>query len=285
MEKEFELFLREKQYVQNVSKNTLIFYKQSFVAFKKYLEVDSIDKLSKPELIKLVANMREQGLTPGNTDAYIRGINPFLSWLYENELTGEHFKIKRQKLEQRVIKTFTEIQIKAIINYKPKDYYEKRLHCVLLLLLDTGIRINEALTLTRSGIDFGNLLITVTGKGNKERIIPFSIELRKTLFRFSKLHNFDLIFSNRYGGKLLYDNLRREFNVLINKIGIEGFDGSFHAFRRCFASQFIKSGGSPFILMRLMGHTTLKQTNEYVKLVTEDLSAEHQRNSILNRLR
>jgi site-specific recombinase XerD len=255
------------------------------VAFKKYLEVDAIDELNKTELIKLVVNMREQGLSAGNTDAYIRGINPFLTWLYENELTAEHFKIKKQRLEKKVIKTFSETQIRAIINYKPKDYYEKRLHCILLMMLDTGVRINEALTLTRSCVDFENLLMTVTGKGNKERIIPFSVEFRKTLFKFIRLHNFELVFCNKHGGKLLYDNLRREFNVLVKKLGLGNFDGSFHAFRRCFASQFIKNGGSPLILMRLMGHTTLKQTNEYVKLITEDLSIEHQRTSILNRLR
>lgn len=93
----------------------------------------------------------------------IRGINPFLTWLYENDLISENLKIKKPKLEQKVMKNFTDSQISAIINYKPKDKYELRLHNLLLLLLDTGVRINEALTITRNSIDFENLLITVLG--------------------------------------------------------------------------------------------------------------------------
>ncbi len=214
--KEFELFLREKAFVHNASKHTLAFYKYSFQAFVK--NGLDFEKLSKPHFIEVVGNMREGGLSANCVDAYIRGLNPFLTWLFENELTPVHHKIKRQKLEQRVMTTFTQAQVKAMINHKPTDYYEKRLHCLLLILLDTGIRINEALTLTRSGVDFDNMLISVIGKGNKERIVPFSVELRKTLFKFLRLHKFDLVFPNRHGGKLNYNNIRRDFSKLVEHL-------------------------------------------------------------------
>jgi integrase/recombinase XerD len=172
--------------------------------------------------------MRESGLSTSCTDAYIRGINPFLSWCFENGLTSAHLKIKRLKIEERVMKTFTDAQVKVIITYKPKDWYEKRFHCLLLLLLDTGIRINEALMLKRDNVDL-DIYCWGARKGNKERIVPFSVELRKTLAKFLNSHKFDLVFPNRHGGKLLYDNTRRDFNALIEKLGIAGFEGSFHA--------------------------------------------------------
>jgi site-specific recombinase XerD len=53
------------------------------------------------------------------------------------------------------------------------------MHAVLCLIIDTGIRINEALSLRRDRIDPDNLLVTVTGKGDEERIVPFSVECRK----------------------------------------------------------------------------------------------------------
>lgn len=289
MEKEFELFIREKRYIQNVSENTILFYRTSYKAFKKHSTINQVADLSKINLLEFIATMRENGISAAGVNAYIRGTNPFLTWLFENELTSEHFKIKKQKCEKRIMKTFTDAQVKAIVNYKPKNVYETRLHILLLLLLNTGVRINEALTLHWSDVDFENLLITVSGKGNNPRIVPFSVELRKHLYKFKKSakfeFKFELVFATRTGGKLMYDNLRRGLNTLIDHLGIEGYDGSFHAFRRCFATSYIKSGGNPLILQRLMGHTTLKQTNEYVQLITEDLSAEHQRTSLLNRLR
>ena len=52
----------------------------------------------------------------------------------------------------------------------------------MLILLDTGCRITEALTLRVREIDFENMLVTLDGKGRKQRVVPFSFELRKALF-------------------------------------------------------------------------------------------------------
>jgi integrase/recombinase XerD len=84
---------------------------------------------------------------------------------------------------------------------------------------------------------------------------------------------------------LRYDNMRRDLNSVLENLGITDFDGSFHAFRRCFATNYIKENGNPLKLQRMLGHTTLTMTNKYVRLVSDDLSKEHQRTSILNRLR
>jgi site-specific recombinase XerD len=82
-----------------------------------------------------------------------------------------------------------------------------------------------------------------------------------------------------------YNNLRRNFISLFEKLGIENFDGSFHAFRRCFARNFVRSGGNLFYLQKLLGHTNLRMSREYVELESEDLQKEHHRTSLLNRIR
>jgi integrase/recombinase XerD len=183
------------------------------------------------------------------------------------------------------MKSFSAPQLVAMLSHKPKTFHERRLHTLLLVLLDTGMRINEAITLSRDNIDLENLLITVTGKGNKQRMIPFSLELRKVLFGFLRCHEFPTVFPNRHGGRLCYNNLRRDFIKFADKLGIEGFDGSFHAFRRCFARNFVQNGGNVFYLQRLLGHTTLKMSREYVDLETKDLQKEHNRTSILSQAR
>ena len=281
--KEFELFIREKRYIQNVSENTIEFYQRGHNMFTKHgLNLTTISKV---QLMECITSMREGGMSAACADAHIRAINPFFTWLHENEITKTHYKVTRIKFEKRVMKTFTESQIKAIIGYKPKDVIEKRTHTLLLTLADTGIRINESLTLERCNVDFENLLLTVRGKGNKQRIVPFSVELRKHLFKYVSSHKHNLIFCNRYGGKLLYDNARRDFNKIIEKLGIKGFDGAFHALRRFFATNYVRQSGNTFMLQRLLGHSTQAMTSEYVKLVTDDLSKEQNRTSILNRNR
>jgi len=206
----------------------------------------------------------------------------FVKWLSENGHC-ENFSLKLLKGESRIMRPLTEAELKAIINYKPVCMTERRLKVILLTLMDTGLRINEALTLTRHKLDFDNLLLTVIGKGDKERVVPFSYELRKVLYKYSRSHHYEYIFCTQDGRRMRYDNLRRDFDLLMKKLGMKP-DGAFHAFRRTFATQFIKSKGNPLVLQRLLGHTTLQQTNQYVKLVVEDLQDEQHRTSLLNRL-
>ena len=151
-------------------------------------------------------------------------------------------------------------------------------------MIDTGIRINEAINIEKSKIDFENLLLSVIGKGNKERIVPFSYELRKVLFKYAATQQFELLFCTKNGCKVTYDNILRDFYILVKKLGIEP-DGAFHAFRRTFATNYVRNGGNPLVLQRMLGHTTLQQTNVYIKLVSEDLQKEQHRTSLLNRLR
>ena len=183
------------------------------------------------------------------------------------------------------MRTFSETQIHTIVSFKPKTFTQARLHALLCLVIDTGIRINEALTLTRDKMDFDNLLVTVKGKGDKERFVPISLECRKVLFKFLKSHDFDLVFCTKSGGQLLYDNTRRDFNRLMESLGITGFDGSFHAIRRFFARNYVRNGGNVFYLQRMLGHTTLTMCKRYVDVETQDLQITHLKTSILSRMK
>lgn len=275
----FKQFVNEKRYVTNSSHNTILFYEQSFRAFNLQ------DPLTKSQLSDRITTLRQRGMSPTCCNAYIRGINSFLTWLKENEHSAEHFKIKSLKAETRIMKTFTEAQIKTIITLKPKSPSEVRLHALLCFVIDTGVRINEALTLTRNRIDFDNLLVTVLGKGNKERVIPISQECRRILFRLLQSHKYEFAFCTRNGSQLLYDNTRRDLNRLMERLGINGFDGSFHAFRRFFARNYVRNGGNLFYLQKMLGHTTLSMSRKYVEVEAQDLSDTHQRASILGRAR
>jgi integrase/recombinase XerD len=277
----FAQFLKEKRYLQNVAENTIYFYELCFTAWTQTMGEGGVTKSS---INQWVVKMREAGRSAATCDAYIRGFNAFLSWLHENDHI-EKLSIKRLKLEKRVMQTFSEAQLKGLVHYKPKTAFERRTHVMILVALDTGARVDELLTLDRSRVDFDNLLVTFRGKGRKDRTVPFSVELRKTLYRFLQKHQFDLVFCSQQGGKMLYDNARRDFKTLLEKAGIDKVDGSWHSLRRTFATNYIRENGNPLKLQRLLGHTTLRQTNEYVKLVTTDLESESHRTSILNRLR
>jgi len=280
----FDQFIKERRFLKNSAEKTIRFYRQSWGRFcKSFPQLP--DRLTKAHLSEFVLNMRESGLSATSCNVYIRGVNSFLSWLHENEHTAEHLKIKQLKTEKKVIQTFTEDQIKRILSWKPQDFYQWRMYALLCLLIDTGIRIEEALTLKREKVDFENLLITVKGKGNKERIVPMSVELRKVLFRFSQKHQFDVFFPTRAGCRMEYHNILGDFKALGERLGIQGVRVSFHTLRHSFAVNYVRNGGNLFYLQKALGHETLQMTRRYTELNGDDLKQMHTKTSLLNRLR
>ena len=98
--------------------------------------------------------MRKTGIKPVSCNTYISCIDAFLRWLHKEELQPELLKIAKLKAEKKVLKTFSEQQLQSIIRFKPKTLSEKRIHTLLCTLFDTGIRIDEAVNLKASSIDF-----------------------------------------------------------------------------------------------------------------------------------
>ena len=195
MDKLFDDFLNEKRYLNGVSKKPLVWYTYSFRQYKKHCT----EPPAKQTLNQFVIGMRKRGLSTAAINDYIRGINVFLSWLFENGHIPEHLKVKKVKEEQTIIETFTDKQLEAIVDFKPKNDFDLRLHTLLLAAIDTGCRVEELLTLTRDNVDLDSLVIKVTGKGKKERIVPISIELKKAFFKLLRKHKSELVFCAHRG--------------------------------------------------------------------------------------
>jgi integrase/recombinase XerD len=185
-----------------------------------------------------------------------------------------------------VLPTFTEQQIRLLVAWKPKGKYQRRLNLLVLFLLDTGCRITEALSLRVREVDFENLLVILNGKGRKQRVVPFSFELRKAMFRYCK--DFDrkpdsLLFANRNQTMLGRRNVLRDVKSLCKKLGFTPPGRTLHATRHTFAIWYLRRGGNVFALQRVMGHSDLETTRKYVNMTTADLQAVHERVSLLSK--
>jgi integrase/recombinase XerD len=281
LEEIFERFLKERTYLKGSSPKTLTFYCSSFRAYQKFSGSATLP--TKADLTAFVTGMRERGMKVVTCNTYIRGMNSFLSWLLENGHISEPLKAKQLKTDWKVMTYLSDTEVRALVSFKPKGTAQVRVWTIAMVCLDTGIRVEEALTLKREKVDFDDCLLTVKGKGSKERTIPFSLELRKVLYRYLK-HNHDLVFCTKQGYKLLYDNCRRDFKKLLDALGIS-CEGSFHVLRRTFARNYVRFGGNLFFLQKALGHTTLTMSRRYVELETEDLSKMHSKVSVLSRIR
>jgi integrase/recombinase XerD len=216
----FSEFIHERQFLSNVSPSTLEWYKHSF----KWLDTAAP---SQDDLKAAVLRMREKGLKATGCNSAIRAINTYVHWVNAGSDVKcspacKHPKIAQLKEPQLVLPTFTEQQIRLLVAWKPEGKYQQRLHLLILFLLDTGCRITEALTLHIADIDYENLLVTLDGKGCKQRVVPFSFELRKAMFRYFKESNRapdHLLFANSAQTKLGRRNVLRDVKLRCKKLG------------------------------------------------------------------
>jgi integrase/recombinase XerD len=169
-------FITARKY-ENVIAKTLAWYRDGFRAFH--------DCTTLPEYQKRVLDMRERGLSAVSINTHIRCINAYFHWCASPDVKCSpqcrHDKLKRQKEPKLIRPTFTAEQVEKVLTLAPQGLNERRIQVFMVLLTETGLRLNDARTLKRTRVDLDNLLIEVDGKGRKIRRVPISLECRRRL--------------------------------------------------------------------------------------------------------
>lgn len=281
----FDEFIRERRLLYNVSPATVSWYSHAL----KWLPSESP---AQSDLKETVLRMREAGLKETGCNAVIRAVNAYIHWSTGSErkcgASCTHPRIAPLKEPDVILPTLTEAQINLIVAWKPRlrNFYDRRLHLLALFLLDTGCRISEALGVRIADVDLDNMLVALSGKGRKERIVPISFMLRKAVYRFIadfKLKAESVLFATSHGVQVRRMTALRSIKLLCERLGFAPPARTVHAFRHTFAVNYLRRGGSVFHLQKVLGHSSLEMTRRYANLVTADLQAVHERVSLLAR--
>jgi len=206
MTRRFDEFIRHGVYLRNWRPTTVRTYRQGLASL-------GVEVPTKADLDAWVIRLRERGLTPGGCNMYIRTVNSYLTWLHEEGHTPTRLRVKLLRAPLKVPTLLSFADIRTILAYRPTTLGEHRTKTLILLLLDTGLRIGEALRLERRRVDLDNLLFVVLGKGSKERPVPFSRDLRAALFRWiRRTPAATLLFETRTGLPLVARNAYRSIS-------------------------------------------------------------------------
>jgi integrase/recombinase XerD len=273
-------FIKERQYLLNVSPSTVEWYRQSLAWL-------GTEQPTEDSLKTMVYKMRDSGLRASSVNCRARAINAYLHWNSGNKCPRcgpgcQHPRVPKLKTEHRVLPTFASEDIVKFSKWKPKRYTQYRLQTIILFLSDVGCRINEALGLEWKHVDFDNMLVTLHGKGAKDRTVPFSFELRRYLWKWKQQTKWETVFPGRNGQKLGRRDVLRDVKNLCKALSIAVPERTLHAFRHTFALHYLRNGGSVFHLQKSLGHSSLEMSRRYSNLETSDLQQVHRRVSLLS---
>jgi integrase/recombinase XerD len=145
---------------------------------------------------------------------------------------------------------------------------------IISFILYTGVRVNELTNIKISDIDFYQNTVRVTGKGEKERIIPVADELLQTVevYLKSRKSKEGYLFVNRFGEKLSSLSIQMIVKKYANKANIKKHITP-HKLRHTFATLALENGISPITISELLGHSSLNTTMRYTH-VTNKLTEE-----------
>lgn len=261
-----EEFIRERMYLKGVTEATVQWYRVSFKRFEGALE-------SKSAIVQRISELQKTN-SATSINTFLRCLNAYFKWLHK-EHNRPLLHIPKLKEEQKVMQILTSDEVNKLINYKPRTRVQHRVHMITLVILDTGLRISEVLSLTQAAVDLDQLCLHVKGKGNKERLVPISTELRKELFKFMRKYpGTELVFAIKGDRQMGVRNYLRDFKAIGKQLRIP-VRGP-HMLRHTFAVMYLKNGGNLEFLRRILGHSSLLTTQRYLKsLGVEDLVNVH----------
>lgn len=244
------------------------------------------------------ANKPKNGKDRGNMSAYsiqghVRAIKAFFGWLADDGIIESNplANFPLPKVPQYVIKILTPEQIKLLLSSIDKTTsLGFKYYCIILLFVDTGMRISELVNIKVNDIDSQHGFVTVLGKGRKQRIIPllrFTIrELQRYQNRFRQGDGFadsPYLFPDKYGGSITVNSVQQYLRRLAQKAALD-VKVTPHVFRHTFGTNAAVRGVNAFILKEMMGHSSIQTTSRYTHPQPDDLKAQHNMFSMVNEL-
>lgn len=221
---------------------------------------------------------------------YYVAISCFFNWVVvEGFLTSNPItKIKIAKPKNQVITPYTSDEIKRMLAVCDADYAHhakflgSRNRAIILVFLDTGVRLSELSGIKLSDLDSGDGHLKVLGKGSKERMVRIGTVAQKAVWKYlvhRPQNGRQELWLNEEGRPLTAVGVQNMAKRLRQRAKITS-NGGVHKFRHTFALNFLRADKNVFNLQYLLGHSQLEMVRRYTSsLGMEDALKAHEKAS------
>ena len=315
---EFMLYCRSTQ----LREKTMLSYEQTLRLFEKWCKeeqgITSVDKVNENVIRRYIFDLQERGKytfyandkqkainyperrrdfrKPVSTitiNNYIRNLRVFFNYLERNYIIRKNpMKKIRQLRTNRQLKVYlTDDELRRLLTRFDRSYFsEHRDYMMILLMLDSGMRLGECSTLLVSDLELHRKRVNLRAeetKGRRERTVFFSPKTKKALRSWLQYKDryveSDYLFPvKEHGGPIGVGNFESNFRKYIQRTGLNE-DYSPHCLRNNFAKRCLMNGMDIYTLSKILGHSSVTVTEQaYLDIDDDDMSKRYQNYSPLN---
>ncbi len=274
---------------RNLREGTINHYKQSYLKLFKFFAPDMpISDLDEAAYKSYVLYLKSNIDNDVSINAYLRD---FITTVHFAQREGyvADFKMQAIKVDRKPIETYDEDELTKLLrkpDIKKCKFTEYQAWVMTNFLFATAIRQRSLMHIKVKDIDFDNRVVYVNvTKNRKPLIVPINQTMANILNEFLKYRQHkgddDFLFCNIFGQQLVKSTCYHMLYEYNKKRGVE--TTGIHRYRHTFAKQWILNGGNVVSLSKLLGHSSLDITQNYINMLVSDIGKQVDEINVLDK--
>lgn len=274
---------------RNLREGTINHYKQSYTQFYKYFDADMPVENFTPDIYKqYVVYLKNTLQNDVSINSYLRDLITTLHFLM-NEGYVEYFKMQAIKVDKTNVETYSEDELRTLLakpNIKKCSFIEYQSWVMTNFLFSTGVRQRSLINIKVKDVDFDNNVVYVNiTKNRKPLIVPINQTMIHILIEYLKYRKHksmdEYLFCNVFGEQLAKSTCYHMLYAYNKRRGVE--TTGIHRYRHTFARQWVLNGGNVVSLSKLLGHSSLQITQNYINLLVSDVAKDVESINLLDK--
>lgn len=272
-------FIKYLRVVKKDSNYTLINYRDDLLElYDFYNDLINIDEVITREYLEYLYSRK---LNRNSISRKLSSIRSFYNYLLSEDIVKvNYFRDIANPKKSRVLPKYAkDNDLEIIFNSFDKDkILDQRNLLIIEMLYGTGVRVSELVNIKVRDIDKYNNSIKILGKGSKERIVFYNLNVKRAMElylsdarrKLLKNKESEYLFINKNGNKLSDRYVREIINKVVRKCSID-YNISPHTLRHTFATDMLNNGADLVSVKELLGHSSLNTTSIYTHVTNEQV--------------
>jgi integrase/recombinase XerC len=280
-------FIRHLEYERRLSPQTCKNYRHdlnSLLAFREYSGVDSWGEMDSEHFRAFSASCYRKGLSARSIQRRLSACRTFFRYLIREKHVDRHpvTDVSAPKGKKRLPGNLDADRMARLLDIPGKGPLVDRDRAILELLYSSGLRLSELTDLDCGDVDMSDATVRVTGKGNKDRIIPVGRKALQALTQWDQIRvqlaavDEKALFVSNRGTRISPRSVQARVSHWARKQGIDA-NVYPHLFRHSFATHLLESSHDLRGVQELLGHANISTTQVYTHLDFQHLAQIYDR--------